>query len=351
MLGLPSQYEVRTSPVPILTEADWARSSERPGVPAPVQPGQSMSMVVSGLPPARLTYIAVRATDDFGNISDIPVPVQATTRGMRFGGLVIDTVTWQPIAGVTISWGPQSVQTGADGTYEFVEQGNADGTIFARDENGPEVGNYFDYSKPYVAKHLDVVNFYLIPNYHLNTTQYTDFLQFFRSMTDIAGHPYPADQHRRDLPIPLYIRDFQKGGLDYAKAIREVADEFDAYLGQHVFTVATPPLPASRVETAYDGTVSTDQLEVLQWTTDWYPILGLVTFKTEYTAAVEDAFKVVARHELGHALGLFHSTDTRHLMVGGPAPSVSHFDSDEIAVMRTYYIIPRGTNVRYYERN
>jgi hypothetical protein len=342
---------VRTSPVPILTEADWARGSDRPGVPAPAQPGQSMSMVVGGLPPARLSYIAIRATDDFGNISDIPIPVDAVTRGMRFGGRVIDTVTWQGIPNATVSWGPQTVQTGADGSYEFVEQGNADGTIFARDENGPEVGNYFDYSHPYVARHLDVVNFYLIPNFQMNTTQYTDFLQFFRTMTDVGGTPYPADQRRRDLPIPLYVRDFQNGGLDYAKAAREVADEFDAFLGQRVFTVATLPLPASRIETTVTGILDRDQLEVLEWTTDWYPLVSLISFRTEYTLPIEDVFKVVARHEFGHSLGLNHSTDTRHIMVGGPAPSVQTFDSDVIAVMRTFYIIPRGTNVRYYERN
>jgi len=217
MLGLPSEYQVRTSPVPILTEADWARGSDRPGVPAPVQPGQTMSMVVSGLSPARPTYVAVRATDDFGNISDIPNPVQVTTRGMRFGGRVIDTVTWQGIPGATVSWGTQSVQTDADGAYEFVEQGYADGTIFARDETGPELGNYFDYSKPYSAQHLDVVNLYLIPNYPMHTTLYTDFLQFFRSMTDVGGIPYPADQRRRNLPIPLYVRDFTNGASTTAR--------------------------------------------------------------------------------------------------------------------------------------
>jgi hypothetical protein len=350
MIGLPSQYQVRTSPVPITTETDWARGSDRPGVPAPAQPGQTMRMVVGGLSPARLTYVAVRATDDFGNISDIPVPVQVTTRGMKFGGRVIDTVTWNGVPNVTVSWGPESVQTGADGTYEFTEQGEADGTIFARDENGPEVGNYFDYSMPYTAKHLDVVNFYLIPNYKMNTTNYIDFLQFFRTMTDVGGIPYPADQRRRDLPIPLYVRDFTKGGLDYGQAVREVADEFDAFLGQKVFSVATAPV-GSHVETAYDGTVERDQAQTIEWTPDWYPLVTLVTFRIEYTASVEDAFKQIARHEFGHALGLNHSTDTRHLMVGGAAPAVTHFDTDEIAVMRTYYIIPRGWNVRYYERN
>ena len=352
MVGLPSQYQVRTSPVAMVTEADWARGSDRPGVPAPAQPGTTMSMVVGGLDPARPTYVAVRATDDFGNISDLPVPVQVMTRGIRFGGRVIDTVTWQGIPNATVSWGPQSVQTAADGTYEFDEQGLADGTIFVRDEDGPEVGNYFDYSKPYTAKHLDVVNLYLIPNYPMHTTKYTDFLQFFRMMTDVSGTPFPADQRRRDLPIPLYIRPYTAGGLDYAQAVREAADEFDAFFfGQRTFSVATMPLPGQRVETTYSTTVITSSHEVLEWSTDWYPLVSLIEFKADYTATTEDAFKQTVRHELGHALGLNHSTDPLHLMLGGPVPAVSFFDTDEIAVMRTYLCIPRGWNVRYYERN
>ncbi len=350
MTGLPSQYQVRTSPVPMVTEVDWARGSERPNVPVTAEPGQTMRMVVSGLQPARPTYIAVRAIDDFANISALPPPVQAVTRGMRFGGRVIDTVTWQGIPGATVSWGTQSKTTGPDGEYEFTEQGLADGTIIARDELGAGVGNYFDYTKPYSAKHLDVVNLYLIPNYNLTTTFYTDFLQFFRFMTDVGGIPNTADQRRRDLPLPLYIRPYEKGGLDYAQAVREVADEFDAILGGRVFSIATSPSPPIRLETAYSTIIERDQHEILTWSADWYPLVSLITFRTVYNATNVDGFKVIARHEFGHALGLNHSFDTRHIMVGGPAPSVPHFSTDEIAVLRTYYAIPRGWNVRYYER-
>ena len=349
MSGLPSQYQVRTSPVPVLTEADWNRGSDRPNVPAPAQPGQTMRMVVGGLQPARLTYIAVRAIDDFANISALPPPVQAVTRGMRFGGRVIDTVTWQGIPGATVSFGVQSKTTGPDGEFEFTEQGLAEGTIVVRDELNPGVGNYFDYTKPYTAKHLDVVNLYLIPNYPLTTTFYADFLDFFRRMTDVQGIPYSADQRRRDLPVPLYIRPYEKNGLDYAQAVREVADEFDAILGVRVFSVATSPLPAQRVETTYNGTIERDQLEVLTWSADWYPLVSLITFRIVYNAGNVEGFKVIARHEFGHALGLNHSFDTSHIMVGGPAPSVQHFATDEIAVLRSFYAIPRGWNVRYYE--
>lgn len=350
MTGLPSQYQVRTSPVPMVTEQDWARGSDRPNVPAPVQPGQTMRMVVSGLQPARPTYIAVRAIDDFANISALPPPVQAVTRGMRFGGRVIDTVTWQGIPGASVNWGTEWKTTGANGEFEFTEQGLADGTIVVRDELGAGVGNYFDYSKPYSAKHLDVVNLYLIPDYQLTTTFYADFLEFFRKMTDIQGNPYPADQRRRDLPLPLYVRPYDKGGLDYAQAVREVADEFDAILGQQVFSVATDPLPSIRVETTYNTIIERDQCEVLVWSADWYPLVSLITFRTVYNATNVDGMKVIIRHEFGHALGLNHSFDTRHIMVGGPAPSVPHFTPDEIAVLRTYYAIPKGWNVRYYER-
>lgn len=351
MIGKPSLYQVRTSPVPILSEADWARGSDRPGVPAPAPAGETMRMVVSGLLPARPTYIAVRATDDFGNISAIQTPVQAVTRGMRFGGRVIDTVTWQGIPNATVAWGSETAVTDNDGVFEFTEQGFGDGVIAARDENGPEIGGYYDFDLPYSAKHLDVVNLPLMPNRPLVTTYYPDFLTFFRAMTDLPGIPYSADQRRRDLPIPLYCRPFTANGLDYAATIRSVADEFNEFLGGSVFPPASDPLPDVRLETTYNGTISRDRYTILEWTNDYFPQSGLIEFRVHYTPPVEDAFKQIIRHELSHALGLQHSMDPKHLMVGGQAASVPTLTSDEAAVLRTYYSIPRGWNVRRYQRN
>jgi len=308
-----------------------------------------MHMVVGGLLPARLTYIGVRAIDDFGNQSPIGPPVSATTRGMRFAGRVIDTVTGQGIPGARVTFGATELIADQDGAYQFVELGPGDGVLAARDETDAGIGGYFDYDMPYTVHHDDVMNLYLLPNVQLQTTFYTDFLQFFRKMTDVEGIPYPAQQRRRNLPIGLYARPFTKGGLDYAQAIREVGSEFDQIIGLTVFIDGTS-LPPERVETTYSGLVERDRYGVTVWSTDWYPLVGLIEFRTVYTLPTVEAFKVTVRHEMGHSLGLGHSLDTHHLMVGGPAPSVAAFSADEVAVLRSIYRIPRGWDNRRYLR-
>jgi hypothetical protein len=127
---------------------------------------------------------------------------------------------------------------------------------------------------------------------------------FYRTMTDIGGIPYTADQRRRDLPIALYCRPFVKAGLDYAATIRSVGDEFAAFIGSPVFYPAGSPLPAERVETTYNNSISHDRHSFIEWTLDWYPLVSLIEFRTHYTLSVEEAFKVTIRHELSHSLGL-----------------------------------------------
>ena len=350
MVGLPSEYEVRTSPEPILTEADWLSASDRPGVPDPAPPGETMRMTLTGLLPARSTYVAVRASDDFGNESPIGEPVVVTTRGMRFGGFVRDARTGVGLVDAVVTFGVGEARTDAEGRYQFEELGPGEGTLAARDETGAAVGAYFDYDLPYTVQHDDEVDFYLLPNYPMQSPNYTDFLQFYRTMTDIAGSPYYAQQRRWALPINLYVRPYTREGLDYKATVERVAQEFDAIIGTQVFNLVSTA-PAEGVQVAYNDQIARDRYTVTEWTSDWYPRVGLVEFRTVYTPSTVGVLEVTARHEFGHAIGLNHSSDFSHLMVGGPAPSAQFFTSDEVALIRCLYHIPRGWDNRRYQRN
>ncbi len=349
MTGTASLYHVRTLPSPIITESDWARGSERPNVPAPLEAGQTMSMTLGSLQPARLTYVAVRAEDDFGNLSPILDTPSVVTRGVRVSGVVIDALTNLRIPNVSIRFALQSTVSDANGEWVLTELGLGADYLRARDETGPDVGAYYDYALPYNVSHNDHVELYLLPARPLETTHYADFLEWFRVMTDTEGNPFGAQSRRWDLPIALYVRAYSKGGLDYRETIEQVANEFNSLLGETVFTVVTTGL-GDGVETVYIDNLPQDSYGVSEWTNDWYPRRGRIQFRTGYTLPTRDVLEVVTRHELGHVLGLNHSTDLAHVMVGGQAPQAEFFAPDEVALLLCRYHLPRGWDCRLFER-
>ncbi|HEU4929113.1 MAG TPA: matrixin family metalloprotease [Candidatus Krumholzibacteria bacterium] len=348
MTGVASQYRVRTLTTPIVTEDDWQRASERPDVPAPQNAGEVMSMTLTGLQPARETYLAIRAEDDFGNQSPLQESPLVMTRGMNISGIVLDARTNQPVPGASVSFGLRSATSDAAGAWELTELGMGTDYIAVRDEADPGIGTYYDYTLPYTIVHEDYVELFLLPDWPLQTTDYPDFLTWYRQMTDIAANPFGAQTRRWELPITLYVRGFSKSGLDYQAAIESVAQEFDAILGEPVFNVVTTGLNTG-VETAYLENLVHDNYGVDEWTAEWYPRRGTIEFRTVYSEPTRSVLQMVARHELGHVLGMNHSTDWGHLMVGGVSPQVDYFSPDEIAVLQCQYHLPRGWDSRRFE--
>lgn len=351
MEGLASDYHVRTSPSAITDEASWNRASERPDVPPPAAPGEVMGMVIEGLTPARFTYIAVRAEDNFGNLSPLGETPGQYTRGMRIAGNVLDAVTGMPMPNVHVSLAHFNTTTGLDGEFSFIELPPLDELLIVSDDDQFGVlGTHYDIRIPYSVVHLDYIPVYLLPDFQMEDgSVYDDFLQFFVIMTQRAGSPFPNHQRRWEAPVDIFANPFTKGGLDYQLAIHETAIELNSFIGMDLFNVVDAE-PEVGVTCRYFDDLAYDNYGVKEWSPDWYPVKGEIEFRTGYTAPTEIPFRRVARHELGHALGLNHSVDMRHLMIGGVSPQVDDFAPTETAVIRARFHIPRGLTISYYLR-
>ncbi|MCH7548907.1 MAG: hypothetical protein IH969_05105, partial [Candidatus Krumholzibacteriota bacterium] len=345
MDGIASNYLVRTSPAPVLTEEDWGRSSDRPGVPPPAPAGELMSMTITDIISGRFTYVAVRAVDDFGNLSPLSATAGVNARGMHITGVVRDAESNVPLPDVIVRVANTVSITAADGSFEFFELGPVDGDITVTEDGVVgDIGTHYDFAMPYVIVHEDYVELFLIPNFAMVSSIYTDFYLWFRAMTDTPGIPESTQQRRWELPIDLYVPDYSNGGLDFAKVIKEVAAEFDAYLGRPVFRIVGAR-PALGVFINYRDDITHDNWLVVEWDPDRYPAVGRIQHRTAYSDSTEEALRKVSRHELGHALGLNHSVDNLHVMVGGSAPQAVAMSLDEIRIMRVRYNLPRGLNV------
>jgi hypothetical protein len=85
--GTASSYDVRYS-TSTITTANWGSASQATGEPAPAVAGTQQTFTVSGLNGSQTYYVAIRTTDDRGNVSVISNVVNATT---------LDTVAPAPI--------------------------------------------------------------------------------------------------------------------------------------------------------------------------------------------------------------------------------------------------------------
>lgn len=348
--GMASNYLLRTSPSPIIDELSWSRSSQRPGVPDPALPGEVMEMVVTGITPARYTYVAIRALDDFGNLSGLGNSLGGYARGMRISGKVVDAVTGNDAPNISVLLAQYLTTTDVYGDFDFIELPPLTTYLTVIDESQQGfVGSYFDFRMRYDVVHEDYREVTLIPNIPIETDKYTDFLNFYNSMVEKYNRPFPNNQRRWAPPIQLFVQTYSANGLDYKATVEETALALNTHLGFEAFTI-TSSLPDIGVRCIFRSDIAVDNYGVDTWTDDWYPIHGTCEFRTLYAPATVEAFKIVIRHELGHALGLNHSTEPLHLMVGGMAPLAYNFTPDEVALIRAYYTVPRGLDMLSYSR-
>jgi hypothetical protein len=343
MTGLPSFYVVRTSPVPILDEYGWNSASERPGEPTPAPPGEVMRMTVPDLPPARTVYIAVRAVDDFGNFSPLSDLAVTKARGMKVNGTVRDALTGLPVEGIRLILLSVADTTGSDGLFTLRELPAGTGFIKVEDENFLTLkGSYFDLLiSPYTVVDKDVLDILLIPNAPLVTTVYTDFLDWYRSMTDLQGTTVDL-LDRWDVPCHVYVPPLVLNGIDYQQTIKDAFIEWETDIGSQVFEFVDA-VPDTGVSVVYSSNPNDlDEYLVIRQDPRRLTIQGRITIRTVYTIDQLDILQITILHEVGHCFGLQHSDDAGHLMIGGRFPGVSHPTTDEISLVKVMYNLPRA---------
>ncbi len=351
MTGLPSYYVLRTSPMPISDEHAWNSSSERPGEPDPAAPGETMQMTVTNLPPAKTVYVAVRAADDFGNMSPISELASAYARGMKVFGNVRDAVTGLPVEGISVKLLASADTTGADGKFVLAELPRGVSGIFLTDEKfSTELGNYFDMGmSPYTIKDKDVLDIWMLPNTPLDTESYDTFYDFYCLMTALPGVTVDL-LARWNTPCRVYVPPLVKNNIDYGQTVKDMFLEWESEVGMNLFAFVEAR-PDTGVYVEYVGATGRDVYQIMQEDGNGLQIQGKIALRTVYTESDLVMFQVTIRHEIGHCLGMNHSLDPHHLMVEGQFPTVLYPTNDEIQLARAMYRIPRGTPAVWYKRN
>jgi len=111
--GTASSYDVRYS-TSTITTANWGSASQATGEPVPAAPGTQQTYTVGSLSGSQTYYVAIRTTDDRGNVSVISNVVNATTLDVVAPAPVRDLSYYETQDAGGVAAAPKSAEADAE---------------------------------------------------------------------------------------------------------------------------------------------------------------------------------------------------------------------------------------------
>jgi hypothetical protein len=354
--GRAASYIVKTSTYPILTEADWNSAEGKPGEPVPSEAGTIERMTIRNLISASYVYVGMRVVDDFFNMSPIGNCDRVLVRGIDIGGRTINAATGEPVQGIEVLTSSMRDTSDADGEYILRNMPSYTTWVLARDENVlGQLGSYFNCSSPILTVTQLDKDFYMIPAFTLVSTVQPDqydgrFFAFYKGITKTDGYlgrstVYIGWNH---WPITVYNPPQMYQGIDLQASCRNALADWEQSTGIDLFVEVSSPDGAD-VLVKYDTLVAQrHHVETPAYNADGTPARKEIFIYTKNTEVPLSRFaEMVFTHELGHVIGLDHSMNTGHLMVGLTTPQVFHPSIDEIRVVQVLYHMPNFFDYNY----
>jgi hypothetical protein len=305
-------------------------------------------IVPADLVPARDYRVLVSYDEYYFDFSDEFVIVHEY---VDIDGHVFDMQTGDGIPGIIVAYNWTTSTTDATGYY-FLENVYYADTLKVRDEDysGP-TGNYYD---AYVQLELPVNNcmldIWIMPALQLVNTVEPDsyegrYIKFFKDITNTHGlYGWPTvHKNWKQWPIKIYNPPMIDHGVDVQAYATGAMAEWESMTGYDLFIEVDDPALAD-VEIVYFDTLTAPtphHVVTVEENPDGTPARKEIQIYQSYTMVPISIYPhLVFAHELGHVLGLKHSKNPGHLMLGLAFPIVHHVTEDEANVVKILYNAP-----------
>lgn len=346
--GRANLYRVKTATVPILTENDWTEASLKYGAPDPSTSGTTEEMIAINCYPGTYLYVTVRALDDFGNIGPIGNCICLLVRGYDATGVVFDASTGDPVAGAVVSADMLSDTTAADGVYNLYNLPKYAQIIRVRDETGPERGAYLDMSyemEKEPAGHF-TLDLLLVPDYPIESgrdDRYEDLWALLEELTGTTGWLGRNTIYRNwdHWPVTVYNPPMVYMDVDLQEEARGSMASWENLTGLDLFEEIEDSLAADCRIVYFPESDDKHRTRTIVETEDEIPVKKEIWISLlNHASPMWIQAHMIYCHEFGHVIGLLHSYDTGHLMLGMSTPRINDPSLDEVRIMRIIYRMP-----------